>query len=100
MIMKLLDLIFIKERGIYFLIILLIDLRLVLFINLNYQLNLFYALGTLEQIDFNLSNKFIKREAYVRALNSMNEFYLKQYMINLEDGIMNFHNPYDNLYLI
>ena len=51
---------------------------------------LFYALGTLEQIDFNLSNKFIKRETYIRALNSMTEFYLNQYMINLEDGIMNY----------
>ena len=51
---------------------------------------LFYALGFLEQIDFNLSNKFIKREAYIRALNSINKYYINQYMINLEDGIMNY----------
>ena len=51
---------------------------------------LFYGLGHLKQIDFNLSNKFIKREAYIRALNSMNEFYLNQYMTNLEDGTMNY----------
>ena len=51
---------------------------------------LFYGLGYIKQIDFNLSNKFIKRDAYVRALNSMEEFYLKQYMVNLEDGIMNY----------
>ena len=51
---------------------------------------LFYGVGKLKQIDFNLANKFIKREAYIRALNSINSFYLKQYMINFEDGIMNF----------
>jgi glycosyltransferase involved in cell wall biosynthesis len=51
---------------------------------------LFYGLGTLEQLDFNLSNKFIKRDAYIRALNSINKFYLNQYMINYEDGLMNY----------
>ena len=30
---------------------------------------LYYALGKLELIDFNISNKFIKREALIRALN-------------------------------
>ena len=51
---------------------------------------LFYGLNTLEQIDFNLSNKFIKRDAFIRALNSINKFYLNQYMINYEDGLMNY----------
>ena len=51
---------------------------------------LFYGLGFLRQIDFNLSNKFIKRTAYIRALNYINKFYLNQYMIDFEDGIMNF----------
>jgi glycosyltransferase involved in cell wall biosynthesis len=51
---------------------------------------LFYGIGKLKQIDFNLHNKFIKREAYIRALNSINSFYLKQYMTNFEDGIMNY----------
>jgi len=51
---------------------------------------LFYGVGKLKQIDFNLNNKFIKREAYIRALNSINSFYLKQYMINFEDGIVNY----------
>ena len=51
---------------------------------------LFYGIGKLKQIDFNLANKFIKREAYIRALNSINSFYLKQYMTNFEDGIMNY----------
>ena len=51
---------------------------------------LFYGLNKLEQIDFNLSNKFIKRDVYIRALNSINAFYLNQYMINYEDGLMNY----------
>ena len=51
---------------------------------------LFYGLENLEQIDFNLSNKFIKRDAYIRALNLINKFYLNQYMINYEDGLMNY----------
>ena len=52
--------------------------------------HLFYGIGKLKQIDFNLHNKFIKREAFIRALNSINSFYLKQYMTNFEDGIMNY----------
>lgn len=51
---------------------------------------LFYGIGFLQQIDFNLSNKFIKRVAYIRALNSINNFYLNQYMTHFEDGIMNY----------
>jgi glycosyltransferase involved in cell wall biosynthesis len=51
---------------------------------------LFYGIGYLEQIDFNVCNKFIKRLAYIRALNLMNKYYLNQYMTNFEDGIMNY----------
>ena len=51
---------------------------------------LFYGIGFLQQIDFNLSNKFIKRIAYIRALNTINNFYLNQYMTHFEDGIMNY----------
>ena len=51
---------------------------------------LFYGIGKLKQIDYNLSNKFIKRELYIKALNKMNDFYLKQYMTILEDGLINF----------
>lgn len=51
---------------------------------------IYYGLGSLEQIDYNLSNKFIKREAYMRALCSISQFYLKQYMTLLEDGLMDF----------
>ena len=51
---------------------------------------LYYAKGILQQVDFNVCNKFIKREAYIRALNFMKKEYLNLYIINQEDGIMNF----------
>jgi glycosyltransferase involved in cell wall biosynthesis len=51
---------------------------------------LFYGSGTLKQIDFNVANKFIKRDTYIRAIKSMNDFYLNQYMTNHEDGLINF----------
>ena len=50
---------------------------------------LFYALNILRQIDYNISNKFIKREALIRALNIIsNEIFL--YMNNFEDGVLNY----------
>ena len=51
---------------------------------------LFYGSGKIKQIDFNVSNKMIKREAYIRALNSLNNYYLNIYMINYEDGVLNY----------
>ena len=50
---------------------------------------LFYAAGKLLQIDFNITNKFIKREALIRALNLLSKEYLSMYMINYEDGVLN-----------
>ena len=50
---------------------------------------LFYALKVLRQIDYNISNKFIKRECLIRALNIIsNEIFI--YMINFEDGVLNY----------
>ena len=51
---------------------------------------LFYGLGYLQQIDFNLSNKFIQRISYIKALNYLNKYYLKIYMLIFEDGLMNY----------
>ena len=51
---------------------------------------IFYGKGYLEQIDFVLWNKFIKREILIRVLNSIDEYYLNQYMISYEDGLINF----------
>ena len=51
---------------------------------------LFYAKGTLQQIDFNVANKFIKREAFIRTIQKLNTFYYNQYMIDQEDGLINY----------
>ena len=51
---------------------------------------LFYGMGFLKQIDFNVSNKFIKREALLRALNIFPQEDLNLYMSRLEDGLLNF----------
>ena len=63
---------------------------------------LFYGKGRLFQIDFNISNKFIKRKAYIRALNSVNNYYLNLYMTNAEDGLMNYilYRTVKSLYFI
>ena len=50
---------------------------------------LFYALKILRQIDYNVSNKFVKREALIRALNLI-ETDIFLYIINFEDGILNY----------
>ena len=50
---------------------------------------LFYASKFIFQVDFNVSNKFIKREALIRALNYIsNDLYL--YITRFEDGILNY----------
>ena len=50
---------------------------------------LFYAKNKLRQIDYIIANKFIKRKAFIRALNSVNDYYLNLYMTFAEDGLMN-----------
>ena len=51
---------------------------------------LYYGKEKLLQIDFNISNKFIKRKAFIRAVNSMNNYYLSLYMTYAEDTLMNY----------
>lgn len=51
---------------------------------------LYYGKGKLQQIDFNVSNKFIKRDAFTRAINYIDIYYSNLYIINQEDGIMNY----------
>ena len=41
-------------------------------------------------IDFNVSNKFIKREALIRAVNLLDKEYLNNYMIHCEDQLLNY----------
>lgn len=51
---------------------------------------LYYAMGRLRLVDFNISNKFIKREALIRALNLLGKDYLNIYMTTYEDQLLNF----------
>ena len=51
---------------------------------------LYYGLGRLQQTDFFITNKFIKRTIFIKALNIINKYYLNQYMIDCEDGLINF----------
>ena len=51
---------------------------------------IFYGKGKLEQTDYVLWNKIIKRETFILALNSINNYYLSQNMILYEDGLLNF----------
>lgn len=51
---------------------------------------LFYGFGKLFQLDFYITNKLIKRNLFIIALNSINKYYLYQFMIDCEDGLINF----------
>ena len=51
---------------------------------------IYYGLGKLQQTDFYITNKLIKREAYIRALNLLKRYYLNLYMILYEDTLINF----------
>ena len=50
---------------------------------------IFYGLGFLLQVDYNICNKIIKREALIRALNKIDYIYLNLYMTCHEDGMLN-----------
>ena len=62
----------------------------------------FYGGDELRVIDSNLTNKFIKKEIFLRALNIINRFYLNEYMISMEDSMINFilHKTAKSLYFI
>ena len=51
---------------------------------------LFYGLGKLRQIDFNVSNKFIKRSSFIIVLNYLEKYYLYIFMTIFEDGLTNY----------
>ena len=50
----------------------------------------FYGQGFLKQIDFNLTNKLIKRIVFIKALNSLSNEYLNLHITLFEDGIINY----------
>ena len=66
------------------------------------SLYIFYELGGLIQIDYFICNKFIKKNIFILALKSLNDYYLNQYMIDCEDGLINFilHRTAKSYYFI
>ena len=66
----------------------------------NIFFHLFFGFGKLLQLDYYITNKLIKRNLFIRALNRINQFYLNQYMIDCEDGLVNFmlYKLSDSLY--
>ena len=54
------------------------------------QIYLYYATGKLKYIDFNVANKFIKREALIKALNLLGKKYLSIYLKTFEDQLLNY----------
>ena len=51
---------------------------------------LFYGNNDLDIIDCYVTNKFIKKQVYIKALNALNNFYLNMFIIFMEDSIMNY----------
>ena len=49
------------------------------------QTYLFYGNNDLERIDYYFNNKIINKKLFIKALNSLNNFYLNIYMTFLED---------------
>ena len=75
------------ERGDYLIrIVKILKSRLILQPELSTYL--FYGMGYLKLNDFNLWNKFIKREALIRTLNNIRKFYINQKMTIYEDGLI------------
>ena len=66
----------------------------------NIFFHLFFGFRKLFQLDFYITNKLIKRKLFIRALNSINKYYLKQFMVDCEDGLVNFmlYKLSDSLY--
>jgi len=54
------------------------------------QTYLFYGNNEIGKVDFGINNKMILKQLYIRALNSLNDFYLNIYMTFLEDQLMIF----------
>lgn len=51
---------------------------------------IFYASNELKIMDYYIYNKFIKKDAYIRALNFIKQFYLNIYMTMGEDQVINY----------
>jgi glycosyltransferase involved in cell wall biosynthesis len=51
---------------------------------------IYYGNKDLGVIDYFITNKFINKQTYIKALNSLNNFYFSMYMTFMEDSIMNY----------
>ena len=54
------------------------------------NLFLYYLNRNHKLIDFYITNKLIKRNLFIKALININKFFLNQFMIDCEDGLINF----------
>ena len=51
---------------------------------------IYYGNNELQKIDSSLSNKFIKKDVYIRGINYLSIYYLNMFIINMEDSMMNY----------
>ena len=51
---------------------------------------IFYGSKELQMVDYYVYNKFILKDVYIKALNSLDKFYSNMYMIYMEDQVMNY----------
>ena len=51
---------------------------------------IFYRFNELFEIDRNIANKFLKKEAFIKALNSLDKNYLNIYNVFGEDSLINY----------
>ena len=51
---------------------------------------IFYFNYEIKKREFYIWNKFIKKEIYIKSLNSLNKFYFNMYVSYMEDQIMNY----------
>ena len=54
------------------------------------QIYLFNGYKDLRKFDYTVNNKMIKKNLFIKALNSLNNFYLNLYITIQEDQLMNF----------
>ena len=61
---------------------------------------IFYGYNELDMIDYTISNKFIKKEVFLKSLYLLKYFYLNIYMTYMEDSLMNYliHRTAKSLY--
>lgn len=53
------------------------------------SLYIYYGIRKFKQNDFFIWNKIIKRNIFITSLNEIDKYYLNQFMIDCEDGLMN-----------